>query len=99
MPTELERAGDFSQWVDNNGAAANLIRDASTGLPCTAANTSRLFRGRRQCSGGFRQTGLYPLGLNILKLWPTPNTSGLGYNYQITPPIDKRLHAAADSAF
>ena len=33
---------------------------------------------------------LYGLGLNILNLWPLPNDSGLGYNYSVTPPIDKR---------
>ena len=33
---------------------------------------------------------LYPLGQNILNLWPMPNTSGLNYNYEVTPPIDKR---------
>ena len=34
---------------------------------------------------------LYGLGLNILNLWPMPNTSGLGYNLSIVPPIDKRM--------
>ena len=33
---------------------------------------------------------LYPLGLNILNLWPLPNASGLGYNFEAVPPIDKR---------
>jgi hypothetical protein len=89
VPTALERQGDFSLSVDNNGAPANLIRDASTGLPCTAANTSGCFRDGGVL-GKIPASRLYPLGLNILNLWPTPNASGLGYNYQVTPPIDKR---------
>ena len=89
VPTALERAGDFSQSVDNNGAAANLIRDTSTGLPCTASNTSGCFQDGGVL-GKIPANRLYPLGLNILKLWPTPNTSGIGFNYQVTPPIDKR---------
>src|SRR5205814_3042879 len=44
LPTELERQGDFSQTRDNNGALLNLIRDASTGLPCTAADTRGCFQ-------------------------------------------------------
>ena len=74
VPTALERIGDFSQSVDNNGAPANLITDASTGLPCTAANTSGCFRDGGVL-GRIPANRLYPLGLNILNLWPTPNTS------------------------
>ena len=48
VPTALERAGDFSQTRDNNGAVFNLIRDASTGLPCAAADTRRVFQGWRR---------------------------------------------------
>ena len=33
---------------------------------------------------------LYQTGINILNLWPLPNASGVGYNYEVTPPIDKR---------
>jgi Carboxypeptidase regulatory-like domain len=89
VPTALERAGDFSQSVDNNGAPANLIRDASTGLACSAADTRGCFQDGGVL-GRIPASRLYPLGLNILKLWPTPNTSGLGYNYEVTPPTDKR---------
>src|SRR5690606_20731324 len=44
MPTDLERAGDFSQSTDNRGELFNLIRDASTGLPCSASNTAGCFQ-------------------------------------------------------
>ena len=90
VPTLLERAGDFSQSTNNNGAVINLIRDASTGLPCTAANTSGCFQADGVL-GRIPQNRLYPLGLNILKLWPAPNTSGLNYNYEVVAPTDKRL--------
>jgi hypothetical protein len=90
VPTLLERQGDFSQSTDNNGALFNLIRDASTGLPCTASNTSGCFQAGGVL-GRIPQDRLYPLGLNILKLWPEPNADGLNYNYENEQPIDKRL--------
>ena len=46
LPTLLERRGDFSQSTDNTGALFPYIRDASTGLPCSAADTRGLLRGR-----------------------------------------------------
>ena len=55
VPTLAERSGDFSQSRDNNGNLYNLVRDASTGLPCKATNTTGCFqdggvigRSRRQ---------------------------------------------------
>jgi hypothetical protein len=90
VPTLLERQGDFSQTRDNNGNVFNLIRDASTGLPCTATNTSGCFRAGGVV-GRIPQDRLYPIGMNILKLWPEPNTDGLNYNYEVTRSIDKRL--------
>ena len=44
VPTAAERAGDFSQTVDNTGALFNLIKDPSSTLPCTAANTAGCFQ-------------------------------------------------------
>ena len=44
LPTDLERAGDFSKTVDNNGNPFPYIRDASTGLPCSASNISGCFQ-------------------------------------------------------
>ena len=56
FPTALERAGDFSQTLDNNGNIFNLIRDASTNLPCTATNTAGCFRTAAS-SARFRRAG------------------------------------------
>ena len=39
-----ERAGDFSQTRDNNGALFNLIKDPNVDPPCTAANTAGCFQ-------------------------------------------------------
>ncbi len=44
LPTALERAGDFSQTRDNNGNLFPYIRDHTTGLPCSATNTSGCFQ-------------------------------------------------------
>src|SRR5690606_22908311 len=41
--------------------------------------------------GRIPQDRLYPIGLNILKLWPEPNATGLNYNYENTAPTDKRM--------
>ena len=57
VPTALERAGDFSQSVDSSGNPFPYIRDYTTGLPCSAADTQRLFRRMAACSGRFRRTG------------------------------------------
>ncbi|MEO7273565.1 MAG: hypothetical protein ABIX28_24150, partial [Vicinamibacterales bacterium] len=90
VPTVAERQGDFSSSIDNNGAVFNLIRDASTGLPCTAADTRGCFQDGGVV-GRIPQNRLYPLGLNVLKLWPAPNASGLNYNYESVAPSDSRL--------
>ena len=86
VPTLSERNGDFSQSVLNTGAPFNLIRDASSGQPCTAANTAGCFQDAGKI-GKIPQSRLYGLGLNILKLYPEPNTSGVGYNYEIAQPV------------
>jgi hypothetical protein len=85
VPTLLERQGDFSQSTDQNGALFNLILDARTGLPCTAANSNGCFRDGGVL-GRIPQDRLYDLGLNILKRWPVPNTQGINYNLVTTDP-------------
>jgi hypothetical protein len=89
VPTLLERQGDFSQSTDNTGKLYNLIRDASTGLPCTAANTSGCFQDGGVL-GRIPQDRLYGLGLNILKSMPLPNANGLNYNLETIAPADSR---------
>ena len=44
VPTDLERMGDFSQSRDANGNLYPYIRDYTTGLPCSATNTSGCFQ-------------------------------------------------------
>ena len=97
MPTELERRGDFSQTIDNNGNLYNLIRDAATGLPCTATDTRGCFQDGGVV-GRIPQSRLYQTGLNILKSFPAPNlapSAGAGaaaaYNYEITRPPEKLM--------
>jgi hypothetical protein len=104
LPTLLERQGDFSQTVDNNGALFNLIRDASSGLPCTSTNTSGCFQDGGVI-GKIPQSRITPLGLAILNRYPTPNrtqTAGSNYNYQIggagfpeLPVVDQLLQQPA----
>ena len=43
VPTALERAGDFSQSVDASGSRSPTFA-TSTGLPCSASNTSGCFQ-------------------------------------------------------
>jgi hypothetical protein len=92
VPTALERAGDFSQSTDNTGALFNLIRDTSTGRPCTAADTSGCFQ-EGGVLGRIPQDRLYGLGLNILKIYPLPNTQGPSFNLQtVTPNVSSNTY-------
>ncbi len=93
FPTALERAGDFSQSRDNNGNVFNLIRNASTNLPCTAANTAGCYQDGGVV-GRIPASALYQTGLNILKQYPMPNldTPGLAYNYEAPAPEIKTLN-------
>jgi hypothetical protein len=94
LPTALERQGDFSESRDNNGALFNTIRDSSTGLPCTAADTRGCFRDGGVL-GRIPQNRLYPVGMNILNnLWPLPNVEqvpGVGYNYEVQVPVTNSM--------
>jgi hypothetical protein len=58
--------------------------------PCTATNTAGCFQDGGVI-GKIPANRLYTQGVNILKLWPEPNTTGLDYNLQIVAPEDKRL--------
>ena len=71
MPTELERRGDYSQSVDQNGARINVVDPVSrVAFPGNVIPTSRLD----------------PNGLAMLKIFPLPNffddrISAGRYNY------------------
>ena len=79
VPTALERAGDFSQSLDNNGRAIPQLRDPNGGT--FAGNVIPNDR-------------LYQVGLNLLKRYPLPNltqAAGTNYNYELARPTDKNL--------
>jgi hypothetical protein len=86
VPTELERQGDFSQSVDNNGNPWPYIRDYTTGLPCGPDDTSGCFSDGGVL-GRIPQSALWQPGLNALNIYPTPNFSaGSGINFQSQNP-------------
>ena len=92
VPTALERAGDFSQTTDNNGNPYPYIRDPLASGACTATVTgdhSACFQDGGVL-GRIPQNRLYPLGLNILKMWPLPTSSSVpGRNLEfLRPPED-----------
>jgi hypothetical protein len=84
VPTELERAGDFSRSVDKNGNPYPYIRDYSIGLPCNSTNIAGCYQ-YGGVLGRIDPTKLSTLGLNILKAYPLPNAQSAanqGFNYQ-----------------
>jgi hypothetical protein len=66
VPTALERQGNFSQSVDNNGKALT-IRDPNTQQPVPG--------------NIIPASQIYAPGQALANLLPAPNTSGVGYNY------------------
>jgi carboxypeptidase family protein len=88
VPTALERAGDFSQSVDNNGAPV-FIRDPLKAGACSATDQTACFAGNR-----IPQDRLYSVGLALLNRYAPPNrtqTPGSNYNYELggagSPPL------------
>jgi hypothetical protein len=93
VPTGLERAGDFSQSTDNLGNPYPFIKNPSAGGTCANGNTAACFADG-DAVGRIPASQLYQPGLNILKLWPLPNTTsapGQGYNFEITRPTESIL--------
>jgi hypothetical protein len=92
LPTALERAGDFSQTIDNNGNRYPYIKDPLSSAPCSATNTAGCFQDGGVL-GRIPADRLYEPGLNILKMWPLPNIDGRGlpYNYERTRPSESIL--------
>ena len=81
VPTALERQGDFSQSVDSSGNPFPYIRDSTTGLPCSASNTSGCFQDGGVL-GRIPANRVSSLGLNMLKLFPQATGSyGGGQNF------------------
>src|SRR4029453_5788599 len=72
VPTALERQGNFSQSLDNNGALIPQLLD-----PVTRAAIP---------NNTIPNASLYPIGINILNRYPLPNVTqaaGTNYNYEI----------------
>ncbi len=68
VPTALERKGDFSQSLNNNGQKLTFINDPLTQTP---------FPGMVVPSNRF-----YTQGVNLLNLYPLPNTTQVSnFNY------------------
>jgi hypothetical protein len=92
VPTDLERLGDFSQSRDSNGNLYPYIRDYTTGLPCSASNTSGCFQDGGVL-GKIPASRLYQPTLAALSIFPKPNTSGqVGYNYKSQTPASAPLN-------
>jgi hypothetical protein len=87
FPTALERGGDFSQTLDQNGAPYPFIKDPLIAGNCTAADTTACFKDGGVL-GKIPADRLYSVGLNILKQYPMPNAGGPGinFNYEVTRP-------------
>jgi hypothetical protein len=86
VPTELERAGDFSQSVDSSGNPFPYIKDYTTNLPCNASDTRGCFADGGVL-GKIPQNRLYGPGIAALNLYPLPNyTAGSGINYTSQNP-------------
>jgi hypothetical protein len=77
VPTALERTGNFSQSVDNNGKAL-VIRDPNTQQPLPG--------------NIIPASQIYAPGQALANLLPLPNTSGTGYNYtsQVSEQVPRR---------
>jgi hypothetical protein len=74
VPTALERAGNFSQSLDNNGNLIPPLMDHTTGQP---------FPNR-----SIPADRLYGPGLAVLNRYPLPNVEqrpGTNYNYEVQP--------------
>ena len=79
VPTALERNGDFSQSLDQNGKLIGQLKDPN-GNP---------YPGNIIPSSAF-----YSLGQTILNRYPLPNVAqapGTNYNYQIAAPSVNQL--------
>ena len=92
VPTDLERAGNFSQSVDSNGNLFPYIRDYTTGLPCSASNTAGCFQDGGVL-GKIPANRLYAPTLAALSIFPKANTAGqVGYNYKSQTPSSAPLN-------
>lgn len=93
VPTALERAGDFSQTLDNLGNPYPYIKDPQLSGACSASSQVACFKDGGVL-GRIPANRLYTAGINILKWWPSPtlpNAAGVAYNYESTDPAARLL--------
>ena len=91
VPTALERQGDFSQTLDNNGNLYPFIKDPLVNGTCTAASQAACFADGGVL-GRIPQSRLYQTGLNILRMFPMPTGSSiLGRNLEFLRPVEDTL--------
>jgi hypothetical protein len=93
VPTALERAGDFSQTTDNLGNLYPYIKDPNLNGVCSNANQAACF-AEGGVLGRIPANRFYEPGLNVLNLWPLPNTAsapGQAYNFELTRPTESIL--------
>src|SRR5690606_36360945 len=81
VPTALERVGNFSQTLDNNGRPIGQLKSPITGQPYP--------------NNVIPAEELYAPGLAILNMYPMPTQEQTGssnnYNFESRRPIDKNL--------
>jgi hypothetical protein len=90
VPTAAERSGDFSQSRDNNGALFPYIKDPNVNGTCSASSQAACFADGGVL-GRIPTSRLYPIGLNVLNMWPVPNDDAgyaatSSYNYSSVKP-------------
>ncbi len=94
LPTALERQGDFSQTTDNNGNPYPYVKNPLVNGTCSATSQAACFADGGVL-GRIPAAQLYQTGLNILKMWPTPNISnvppGQTYNFELIRPSESIL--------
>jgi Carboxypeptidase regulatory-like domain/TonB-dependent Receptor Plug Domain len=85
VPTALERQGNFSESLDNNGALIPNVLDPQT----RQAYANRIIP----------QDKLYPLGVRLLNRYPMPTltqAAGTNYNYEVqAPTVDNLIQQPA----
>jgi Carboxypeptidase regulatory-like domain len=93
VPTELERAGDFSKSTDNQGNPFPFIKNPAVSGTCSATSQAACFADGGVL-GRIPASALYQTGLNVLNWWPKPTLDlapGQNFNYQTTYPTTKIL--------
>ena len=90
MPTALERNGDFSQSVNGNGAPI-IVRDSGNCLGTSGSGTAQPFPGNVIPKSCF-----FPGAQAVLGLFPTPNTTIGGNQYNYTSQVSSHYPRRED---